>query len=246
MSDYNGHASNGQHNGQSNGHASNGSANGTGGFEYFDPPVPPSNITPAVPSDEDDPLFPPEEKHVYLVTPVDKSWEPTQRHLKIYEALCETGDFRRVALEYKTSVNQVEKLCRKIDAWVKSQHLDEIWSIRVRQKKMLEKLFTRSIDGYEKSCGDEVTYKMGIGAKGQDIDETTIKKRGEGNPAFLMVAREILADIRKLTGADKAPAESMTGNDFSVSQFNRREDAIRARIAQMEKAVESLQRVENN
>lgn len=229
----------GNTNGHADGHMNGYSQNGAGESDLFSMPSPPVVSVESVPADEEDRLFPPEEKHVYLVTQIDKSWEPSQRHLKIYEALCETGDFRRVALEYKTSVRQVEKLVRMIDAWVKSQHVDEIWSIRVRQKRMLEKLFTRAIDGYEKSCGDEVTEVDGYGPQGP-MNKTTIKKRGEGNPAFLSLAREILADIRKLTGADKAPAETMDGNAFSVSQFNSREDAIRARIVQMESAIKSL------
>lgn len=242
---------NGHHDGQQNGHETNGQNGHTtgtgGGFDYFEPPtlsVESSVSSAGDSSDEGEPIFPPEEKYVYLVSPVDPKWEPTQRQLKMYEALCETGDFRRVAETYRTSVRQVERLVQRIDAWVKSQHMDEIWSIRVRQKKFLEKLFARAIQGYEISCGDEVKTTEGFSLKGP-VSTTTVTKRGEGNPAFLSLAKEILSDIRKLTGADKAPTEGQVGNSYSVSQFNSRADAIKAHMVRMEQALHSLN-AENN
>lgn len=239
--------SNGHQNGHTNGHASNG--NGSGGLnDYFEPPLP-TDVVPVDPTC--DPLEPdPEDaKNVYLISPlVAGEWKPSQRQCKIYEALCETGDYKRVAEAYRTTIRQVELLARKIDAWVKSQHLDEIWSVRVRQKKYLENLFARAINGFEKSTGDEVTTVDGFGPEGP-VSKTTVKHRGEGNPAFLSLAREILKDIRELTGANKAPADLMAGNTFSVSQFNSRREAIVAHMSRMEAALTSLGNdgnVENN
>ncbi len=168
-----------------------------------------------------------------------KNWKPTKRQLTIYDVLCWTGDIEFVAKKFRTSIHQVEVLCRQIDQWVKSQHLDEIWSIRVRQQKYLENLYKRALIGFEASKEDEVTEEEGDGPKGS-TSKTKRRHRGEGNPNWLMLAREILSDIRKLTGADKSPLGADSGNTFSVSQYNSRKDAIEARIRLLESVKASL------
>lgn len=145
-------------------------------------------------------------------------WRPSPKQMEIYTEVCRTGRYCDSATKHRVSTIAVRLLCRRIDEFLSEQSLSEIRELRTRHQMMLEELYAMAIEGFERSKQPETTTEEWSEVVPGDGDSKATERSGKkkrvrenaaGNPAFLNLAKDILADIRLIWAANrKSPDEA--------------------------------------
>lgn len=165
-------------------------------------------------------------------------WEPDAEQMAIYAAVCRGEKQRDVAAARGITQQRVSALCKKIDAWLWPQYMDEIRELKARHTQSLMHIFAESMAAWERSKrpGKVRTVKHSTGENG-GLDRTRRTEPQVGDPRYLAEARAALDDIRKMWGADKPPVDKPEGAEDERVAGMSREDALRQQAARIHAAL---------
>lgn len=161
-----------------------------------------------------------------------RSHEPTSEELAVYADWIRGLSYSAVAEKYGyKSKSTVHDVCKKVNAWLTPQFMHDIRQIRCEHTQRLLHIYAEAMAAWERSKENAVSLKdslapalaikvkegkpVEVGATGSLLTERTTKGQC-GNPTFLAEAREALADIRKLLGAD-APLKVEHSGEIRVA-----------------------------
>jgi len=161
-----------------------------------------------------------------------KPWEPSTRDLEIYRMICDgRKTHTEISEEFKGIGRQtVSKVGRKIDDWLAPQLMESIRVIKARHTQHLMVIFREAMNAWD--CSKCVDTKVAVSEGDGQYMTTTTQQSHVGNPAFLTQARQALAEIRGIWGAD-APIEVRHGLEIRVAGRDM-EDAAKDVLNQME------------
>ena len=162
-------------------------------------------------------------------------WDPSAGDLAIYADKCRgTMTLVEIGIKYGVSKDVVWKRCKRIDAWLWPQRVEEIREIKARHEGHLAHVFREAMRAWERSKrAKRKTVLKTIDGKTET--QKTVELR-HGDPRHLANAMKALNDIRDIWGAN-APLEVMHVGEPRVAGRNR-EEVIREKIALMQKALE--------
>ena len=178
-----------------------------------------------------------------------KPWEPSVQDLEIYALVIEgTLTQGQIGEKYGVSQPAVSMCCRRIDRWLIPQYMDHIREEKARQTEHLWHIFREAMGGWresKKSAKTVTTVREPVVTEDEDgtsrvwkvISSRTTTVGQAGDPAHLAQARAALLDIRKIWGVD-APLEVRHSGEIRVGGLSR-EEAIKARIAQLEEMLQA-------
>lgn len=165
---------------------------------------------------------------------VSKPWEPSARDLDIYADVV-NGEmtYEQIGEKFGLSKQRVHKLAQQIDKWYIPQMMEKIREIKVRHTGSLDRIFRKSMMGFEASRRDSIesTEKESEG----EVETTIKRKTNAGSPAFLSEARGALSDIRKIWGADAAVSANDDDEEFRFSGMPRDEAIQKYAESQIER-----------
>ena len=131
--------------------------------------------------------------------------EPTARDLEIYhEVIQGHRTLADIGNQFGIVPSRVHAITEEIDKYLVPHFMDKIRQTKVRHTGHLQHMFQQSMAAWEKSKLDPHEETNHVNEDG-DSSHTLKRKTTAGDPTFLNQARAILADIRKIWGAD-APA----------------------------------------
>lgn len=135
---------------------------------------------------------------------VAEPYVPSQLHLEWYKLWAE-GHLRvtLIAERYKVSRQSVHGAVRRVADYMRLETFDEIIDIRHRQTAALESLVNLARTSFDESRGEHTVKTVRKVTGDKSTETTTRTEHLAGNPAYLNVARDALADIRKIWGVDK-------------------------------------------
>ena len=165
-------------------------------------------------------------------------WDPSAGDLAIYADKCRgTMTLVEIGIKYGVSKDVVWKRCKRIDAWLWPQRVEEIREIKARHEGYLFHIFRESIRAWERSrrAKRKTVIRTVPDGKGKAETVKTVELTS-GDPRHLANAMKALNDIREIWGAN-APLAIQHVGEPRVAGRNR-EDVIREKIAQMQKALE--------
>ena len=131
--------------------------------------------------------------------------EPTARDLAIYHEVSKGHrPYSDIGQEFDITPQRVCQIAEEIDKYLVPHFMDKIRQTKVRHTGHLHHMFQQAMAAWEKSKLDPHEETNHVNEDG-DSSHTLKRKTTAGDPTFLNQARAILADIRKIWGAD-APA----------------------------------------
>ena len=130
--------------------------------------------------------------------------EPSPRDLEIYAQVCAGRTQQAVGDAFGLSRQRIHVIVRQVEAWLAPQLVERVRELKARHTTSLEHVFRESMAAWEKSKADRLKFRNGTTANGE-INETT-REQTCGDPRFLDAAMKALTDIRKMWGANEAPA----------------------------------------
>jgi hypothetical protein len=157
-------------------------------------------------------------------------WMPVARDLEIYGRYCEgAGTMRELSGEYGIDHSTICQIIKKVEQYLAAKYSMEIREFRVRTTERLELIFARAMQSYGRSCEDAITITTTCGGDSGDITRQEIARQA-GSAALLGQAREALAEIANLWGAN-APKETKVTINSAVRVGGRTpEQALQARL----------------
>lgn len=139
-----------------------------------------------------------------------RTWKPSPRQWAMYEAVISGRTYLSVGEEYGCSKQCVSLTVKKFRQLLEERYLGSINELRTEHSERLMYVYCEAMEAWRKSIGEHVVVtKKDVKIKESKDDpgtpaiETTVRTEMiAGNPAFLMVARAVLADIRRVWGVD--------------------------------------------
>jgi len=153
---------------------------------------------------------------------------PSDRDLQIY-LLAHEGIHTQmeIARQFEVSRGRVTQILTAVGNWMLRRLTDDIRTVKLENHARLQVLYAEAYKGWLASKEDAEESTVTEGGPGGTV--TTSKRKGQtGNPAFLRECREILADIRKIWGAD-APMEVKHTGEIRVAGKSLAEAVIEKR-----------------
>lgn len=162
-------------------------------------------------------------------------WEPSAEDLAVYaDRISGTMTLQEIGDKHNLSKQTVWNHCKRIDAWLWPQRIEEIREIKARHESHLYHVFREAMRAWERSKrAKRKTVLKTIGVKTETTKTVELR---HGDPRHLTNAMKALNDIREIWGAN-APLEIQHVGEPRVAGRNR-EDVIREKIEQMQKALE--------
>lgn len=163
-----------------------------------------------------------------------KPWEPSTRDLEVYRLICEGKLTQAQVAEKFTGIGRarVGQIAAKVDAWLAPQLMESVRSIKARHTQHLMVIFREAMRAWDDSKLE--SGQTSITEDDRGTSTTTTTRSNVGNAAFLTQARQALAEIRQIWGAD-APLEVRHGLEVRVAG-RPIDDAAAEVIRQMEEA----------
>ncbi len=130
----------------------------------------------------------------------------SDRNAAIYTAVCEgTLPLVVIAQQHGISKTRVIQICDAIDIRMAVELAASVGRIKGRQTGQLQALYRKALKAWDRSCGDAESTKTIVGGAGGnppvDRIERTVKGQA-GDPRFLQLMRDLLADERAIWGAN--------------------------------------------
>lgn len=180
------------------------------------------------------------------INPADKSgrvreYQPSTFELEVYYHVTSGKTYKEVAALLGVAYITIFRITKKIDTWLAPQYMEAIRELKANHVERLMHIYHEAMAAWERSKNpiDSVTVKDVV-VKSQDAAapkepvagelETTAKPARPANakeitrnrrwqtgvPAYLDQAREALADIRRILGAD-APLKVEHSGEIRVA-----------------------------
>ena len=130
---------------------------------------------------------------------------PSSRNMEIYALVCageQTNE--EIGEQYGICKQRVHQIRQQVEEWSRPQWQGKIDVIKDKQTKLLMHLFQEAMTEWERSKENAVKYSQQKG--GKEAGKKTRSIGGQcGDPRYLDQARQCLADIRKIWGANAQP-----------------------------------------
>jgi hypothetical protein len=152
-----------------------------------------------------------------------KQWEPIPRDLEVYHHITSGKTCRETGKLMDLSESGVTRIVKRVDAWLAPQYLDSIRELKANHVERLMHIYHEAMAAWERSklpadsvsvkdVAVKTTAKVSLPAK-----EVTRNRRWQsGNSQYLAEARDALADIRRILGAD-APLKVEHSGEIRVA-----------------------------
>lgn len=144
---------------------------------------------------------------------------PSPRNLEIYALVCEgkqTGE--AIGEQFGICKQRVNQIRNQVENWARPQWLGKIDVIKEKQTQLLMHLFQQAMEEWEQSKRSAVkrTKKTGGMYGGEDSES----EEGQcGDPRYLDQARQCLADIRKIWGANVQGDAPSLNLQFNIAEL---------------------------
>jgi hypothetical protein len=137
------------------------------------------------------------------------------------KGLTETQIAAELATQGLGEVTQqaVSKMLLRVEKRMLAEMGDRVRAVKLRQTASLQKIYQEAMAAWEESKKPQksLTTRHGPsgdnGQPGKVLESQSVLRDQDGDPRYLDQARQALADIRKLWGADAARKLEVTGED---------------------------------
>jgi arginine repressor len=141
--------------------------------------------------------------------------------LSAYKGLTEAAIAEELAKQGLGEVTQqaVSKMLRRVEERMVEEMKEQAMRVKVQQTAALRKVYQESMAAWEQSKKPQKSLTTRAGPPGANGEAGAVKESvsllrdSDGDPRFLEAARQALADIRKIWGADAPQKMEMGGKD---------------------------------
>lgn len=173
-----------------------------------------------------------------------RPWVPNPRQVLMYSAVISGRTCSDVGSEYGCTGANVHKIVKQMRTYLTEQYLHSVNEQRTEQSERLMHIYREAMDAWRRSVGETT-----VTTTKETQDEVEVTRRVEtlaGNPAFLMVARSVLADIRTIWGVDAKtnPVDGVDEGDRVAGVP--RQDSIKLAIKRLSDTAKAMQNPSNN